>query len=271
MNAQNINMLMSALLALGLSLPRIMFSLRSLPFFFAQTNPMRVRMAVSFAMALPVWILVYSQLQQRPLAMIEIVWFISKEVLIGMIIGLLISMPFWILQNMGTIIDVQKGNSMFPGSPGSDPDALPTGEFIKRFGVVIFMQMGIFANIFNSLMDSYLIWPVMNPIPPIDSMRFELIIDRFNAMMVSTVLYSSPIVIVLLLVEFSFGLLSIYASQIQVTSTTPAIKSLLALLILMFGMNTLIYVMGHEFNTIKDIMHVINYKPKTINKQNVAP
>jgi hypothetical protein len=32
------------------------------------------------------------------------------------------------------------------------------------------------------------------------------------------------------------------------------------MIILMLGANTLLYVMGNEFNLIKDIMKVINYK-----------
>lgn len=260
-NLNLIDVLFSALLALGLSLPRGMMSMRNLPIFFAQTSPMRLRMAVAVAMSLPLAILVYMQLQQRPLAIIEIVWLLSKEVIIGLIIGFLISLPFWILQNIGVIIDVQRGNSNFPNSPGNDPDSLPTGELIKRFGVLIFLDMGLMVNLYTSLIDSYLVWPILNPIPPVDAIRFELIIERFNAMMVSIVLYSSPIIIVLLLIEFGFGLLSIYAPQIHVTSATPALKSLLALFILMLGIHTLIYVMGHEFNMIKDIMKVINYKP----------
>jgi type III secretion protein T len=80
--------------------------------------------------------------------------------------------------------------------------------------------------------------------------------------MISIVLYASPIVTILLMVEFGFGLLSIYAPQIHVTSATPAIKSLLAVFVLMLGIHTLIYVIGHEFDMLKDVMNVINYKPK---------
>jgi len=259
-NAQLIDVLFSALLALGIALPRTIMSLRQLPMFFVNTNPMRIRVAIAIAMSLPVAVLIYDQLGQRPLAVIEIVWIVIKEVLIGMIIGFLVSLPFWILQNIGVLIDNQRGNSMFPNSPGSDPDSLPTGEFIKRFGVLIFMEMGILANIFSSLMDSYVIWPALNPIPPIDTIRLDLIIDRFNHMMISTVLYASPIILVLLLIEFGFGLLSIYAPQIHVNTAAPALKSLFAMLMLMLGANTLLYVMGNEFNLIKDIMKVINYK-----------
>lgn len=259
-NSQLIDVLFSALLALGLALPRVMMSLRQLPIFFANSAPMRIRMAMAIALSLPVAILIYDQLGQRQLAVIEIIWLVVKEVLIGMIIGFLVSLPFWILQNIGVLIDHQRGNSMFPNSPGSDPDSLPTGEFIKRFGVLIFMEMGILGNIFSSLIDSYMIWPALNPIPPIDAMRLDLIIDRFNHMMISTVLYSSPVILVLLLIEFGFGLLSIYAPQIHVNTAAPALKSLFAMLILMLGANTLLYVMGNEFNLIKDIMKVINYR-----------
>jgi type III secretion protein T len=261
MNAQAIDLLFSALLALALALPRTLMGLRQLPIFFSTTNPMRIRVAVAIAMSLPVAVMIYYQLGQRPLAPIEILWFLFKEVLVGMIIGLLISLPFWILQNIGVIIDVQRGNSQFPNSPGSDPDSLPTGEVIKRFGVMIFLEMGILANVFSNLMDSYVIWPVLNPIPPIDAIRLDLIITRFNNMMLSTVIYVSPIVVILLLVEFGFGLLSIYSPQIHVNSATPAVKSLLALFILMAGVHTLVYVMGNEFNLIKDIMTIIKQKP----------
>jgi type III secretion protein T len=263
MDGKTIDLFFSALMALALALPRTFLSIRLIPIFFTQTLPFTPRVAIAVAMSLPAAVMIYYQLDQRSFAPIEILWFIAKEAMLGFIIGLLISMPFWILQSVGVIIDVQRGNSMFPNSPGSDPDSLPTGEFIRRFGVIIFLQMGILGNILTNIMTSYTIWPVLNPLPPLDAIRMELIIQRFNHMVLSSIIYASPVVGVLMLIEFGFGLLSIYASQIQVTSTTPAIKSLAALFILMAGTHTLVYVMGHEFNAIKDIMSVIMYKPKT--------
>jgi type III secretion protein T len=262
MKGPMIDALFSGLIALGLALPRTFLSIRLIPIFFTQTLPFTPRVAIAIAMSLPAAVLIYYQLDQRMLAPIELLWFIAKESMLGFIIGLLVSMPFWILQSVGVIIDVQRGNSMFPNSPGSDPDSLPTGEFIRRFGVIIFLQMGVLGNILSNLMHSYVIWPVMNPIPPLDAIRMELIIQRFNNMVLSSIIYASPIVGVLMLIEFGFGLLSIYASQIQVTSTTPAIKSLAALFILMAGTHTLVYVMGNEFNAIKDVMSIIMHKPK---------
>jgi len=260
MKGEIIDLLFSVALSIAIALPRGMFALRALPIFFANTNPMRLRIAIAFALSLPLIVLVYHQLGQRPLAMVEIIWILSKEILLGMIIGFLLSLPFFMLQSIGVIMDTQRGNSMFPNSPGTDPDSLPTGEFLKRFGVILFIEMGMLASIFTSLMDSYVIWPALNPIPPFDSIRYELLIERFNNMMISIVLYSSPIVTILLMVEFGFGLLSIYAPQIHVTTATPAIKSLLAIFILMLGIHTFIYVIGHEFNLLKDVMKVINYK-----------
>jgi type III secretory pathway component EscT len=56
-----------------------------------------------------------------------------------------------------------------------------------------------------------------------------------------------------LLIEFGFGILNIYTPQIQVTTATPALKSLAGMLLLMFSASTIWYVMEHEFDQIKSI------------------
>lgn len=248
----------SGLLALGLALPRCWMVSRSLPIFFSQSAPTRVRTACAVALSLPISVMIYYQLGQRPLVFGELLWLTSKEILIGFLLGLLISFPFIILQNIGSWIDQQRGNNMFPGAPGSDPDALPLGNFIKLAGVVLFVKMGFLSVVFTVLFNSYLAWPALSIIPPFEQLHMDLIVQRFSRMMESSILYSAPAIIVLMLIEFGFGLLSIYAQQIQVTTATPALKGLAGMLVLMLGAQTLWYVMGIEFNTLVDVGKIFN-------------
>lgn len=250
---KDIDSIFSAMLALMITLPRALMALRGLPIFFARTAPMRIRAAVSVAFTLPIAVPTYYQLNNRPFQYAELFWLMGKEIMMGFLLGLLISMPFWILQIIGTWVDQQRGNNMFPNSPGSDPDALPTGEFMRQTGIIIFLQGGFLLAVFNMLVDSYQVWPALNPLPPFDQIRLDLFITEFAQMFNHAVLYASPIIIVLLLIEFGFAVLSIYAPQIQVTTATPALKSLAGMLMLMFAASTIWYVMEHEFAQIKEM------------------
>jgi type III secretion protein T len=256
-----IDAIFSALLALMIAIPRTLMVMRSIPIFLSRTAPMRIRTATSVVMAMPVAVGIYYELGQRTLAHIELIWLISKEVLIGFLLGFLISLPFWILQILGTWVDQQRGNNMFPNSPGSDPDALPTGEFMRQTGIIIFIHAGFLASCFNILLDSYSVWPALNPVPPFDQMRLDLVIKNFSNMFNHAVLYSAPIIIALLLVELGFALLSIYAPQMQVSIATPALKSLLGMFLIMLSANTIWYMMDKEFYALKDVNVQFNQKP----------
>jgi type III secretion protein T len=250
-NPNDVDNIFSAMLALMLALPRSLMALRGLPIFFARTAPVRVRSAISVAFTLPLAVPIYHELKQRPFDYFELFWLMGKEVMVGFLLGFLLSLPFWILQIIGTWIDQQRGNNMFPNSPGSDPDALPTGEFLRQTGIIIFLQAGFLFSCFNLIIDSYQVWPAMNPIPPFDQVRLALLIEQFSRMFNHAVLYASPAIFVLLLIEFGFGILNIYTPQIQVTTATPALKSLAGMLLLMFSASTIWYVMEHEFDQIK--------------------
>jgi len=259
---QYIDFIFSALLAFMLAIPRTLMVTRAIPIFLSRTAPMRIRTATAAVIALPVAVGIYYQLGQRPFGAVELIWLISKEILIGFLLGFLISLPFWILQILGTWVDQQRGNNMFPNSPGSDPDALPTGEFMRQVGITIFIHAGFLASCFNILLDSYAVWPALNPVPPFTTMHMDLLIKNFSDMFNHAVLYSAPIIIVLLLVELAFGLLSIYAPQMQVTVATPALKSLLGMFLIMLSANTMWYMMDQEFYALKDINANFNQVPK---------
>lgn len=271
LNPKDIDTIFSALLALAITLPRALVALRSVPIFFSKVAPVRIRTAISIAFTLPLAVPVYYQLQQRTLAVFELGWLLAKEIMMGFLLGFLIGLPFWILQIIGTWTDQQRGNNMFPNSPGSDPDALPTGEFMRQTGVIIFLKAGFLFAMFNVLVDSYQIWPALNPIPPFDGIRMNLLIERFAAMFNHAVVYASPIIVALLLVELGFALLNIYAPQIQVTSATPPLKSLVGMLLIMLSASTIWYVMGGEFEQLKTINIEFSQASKSENNMQALP
>ena len=152
---------------------------------------------------------------------------VLKEVALGVLLGLLLAMPFWMFEAVGALLDNQRG-ALAGGqlNPSLGPDATPIGHLFKQLAIFLLMVslgLGAWTQV---IWDSYLIWPptVWFPLPAPNGMSVfvGLLGDTFTHMM----LYAAPFIAVLLLLEFGIALLGVYSQQLQVSTLAPPVKSL---------------------------------------------
>ena len=164
---------------------------------------------------------------------------ILKEVALGFLLGVLLSMPFWLFESVGALLDNQRG-ALAGGqlNPSLGPDATPIGHLFKQLAIfLLIVSLGLGA-LTQVIWDSYLIWPptVWFPLPGANgfSVFLDLLGDTFMHMM----LYAAPFIAVLLLLEFGIALLGVYSQQLQVSTLAPPAKSLagIAILLLYFAL-----------------------------------
>ncbi|WP_411390319.1 type III secretion system export apparatus subunit SctT [Pseudomonas sp. MPB23] len=162
-----------------------------------------------------------------------------KELALGLLLGVLLSMPFWMFESVGALLDNQRG-ALAGGqlNPSLGPDATPIGHLFKQLAIFLLMASLGLGALTQVIWDSYLIWPptVWFPLPATNgfSVFIGLLGDTFMHMM----LYAAPFIGVLLLLEFGIALLGVYSQQLQVSTLAPPVKSLagIGILLLYFAL-----------------------------------
>ena len=162
-----------------------------------------------------------------------------KEVALGILLGLLLAMPFWMFESVGALLDNQRG-ALAGGqlNPSLGPDATPIGHLFKHLVIFLLIASLGLGTLTQVIWDSYLIWPptVWFPLPAANGMGvfISLLGDTFTHML----LYAAPFIAVLLLLEFGIALLGVYSQQLQVSTLAPPIKSLagIGILLLYFAL-----------------------------------
>lgn len=162
-----------------------------------------------------------------------------KELALGILLGVLLAMPFWMFESVGALLDNQRG-ALAGGqlNPSLGPDATPIGHLFKQLAIFLLMSTLGLGALTQVIWDSYLIWPptVWFPLPAANGMSLfiELLGDTFKHML----LYAAPFIAVLLLLEFGIALLGVYSQQLQVSTLAPPVKCLagIGILLLYFAL-----------------------------------
>lgn len=183
---------------------------------------------------------------------------VLKEVALGLLLGVLLSMPFWMFESVGALLDNQRG-ALAGGqlNPSLGPDATPIGHLFKQLAVFLLMiSLGLGAMT-QVIWDSYLIWPatVWFPLPAANgfSLFTGLLADTFTHMM----LYAAPFIAVLLLLEFGIALLGVYSQQLQVSTLAPPLKSLAGIGILLLYFALLQDLIVGRMSLLGDLKHTL--------------
>ncbi|WP_454688952.1 type III secretion system export apparatus subunit SctT [Achromobacter aloeverae] len=228
-----------ALVCLVLTQARIVAMCAFIPAFGRNALPGRLRVtltAVLGAFALP------PMMARAPetfnLALLIAV--LLKEVFVGLCIGYLLAIPFWIFESVGTFIDNQRGAgiaSIFNPELGSE--TTPLGTLLGRAYAVLFFTTGGFTLFLTVLYDSYLLWDPWRWGPALRLDALPLWLGQVDSLLRLTVLYSGPAVIVMLLAEAGLGLASRFTPQLQVFFLAMPIKSALGVLMLALYLDVL--------------------------------
>lgn len=126
------------------------------PFFGARVlpHPVKVTLAISmFVIFLPQLLTVTkTPVGFNPYALL----LITKELFVGMVLGLIISMPFSIAQNVGILIDHQRGGaSLMVNDPTIQNQSSPLGTLFNMVLIFLFFIIDGPFIFLNALITSY--------------------------------------------------------------------------------------------------------------------
>jgi len=236
------------------------------PFFGAKIlpNPVKVTFAISiFVIFLPQLLTVTT----KPIEFnLLLVLYLFKELFIGFTLGFLVSMPFTIVQNVGIIIDHQRGGaSLMVNDPTVQNQSSPLGTLFNYVLIYTFFLIDGPFLFLDAIISSYEVIPpdqFLNPhfFDPKSSF-WDMQIKLLNKVMVISIQLASPALIAILMTDTFLGIANRLAPQVQITFLGMPLKSLLGLTVVCLGWklfnSQVIKVALYWLNEITDMLKII--------------
>lgn len=242
-------------IAMALVIPRVLVCLQILPGFGLNVLTGIAKKCVAMAIGLPAVVPTYHFVQATPPDLLMGIALAFKEAAIGMMLGALMSIPFWVMQSIGSVLDMQRAAVQIQNtSPAVDRDASAIGGLLIQAVAVVMVQAGLFIAMARILLESYGPWPAYTLLPPFEPGHFDVVFKRIGDMFWHIVVYGGPVTIPLLLIEFAFALIGVFAPNLQVTFASAPVKSLAGLFILLVYWSTLSHYVTGDFSQLLQII-----------------
>jgi len=191
-----------------------------------------------------------------------------KELLIGMILGFLVAIPFYIAQNSGTLVDHMRGaSSLQVTDPTTQIQTSSIGIFYNYVLIAVFFAVDGPFIFFNTLIQSFQLIPVTDLInPAFFSLKiplWQLIMSLFNHIMSMAIQLAAPCIVGILMAEMFLGIANRLAPQVQIVFLGIPLKSWLGLFCLLIAWYFIIQQLGKEsLNWIKTLNQMMDKMSK---------
>jgi type III secretion protein T len=241
--------------AWALTQPRLLAMCAMLPLFNRQLLPGLLRYGICAALGLVLVPMVMPRYAELDLGTAALLLLIGKEVFIGLVMGYLVALPFWIFEAVGFVIDNQRGASLGATiNPATGNDSSPMGILFNQAFMVFFLVGGGFTLMLTLLYDSFRLWDLWSWSPTLRADSIPLMLDQLSRFMRLVLLFAAPAIVAMFLAELGLALVSRFAPQLQVFFLAMPIKSGLALLVLVLYMSPLFEYAGDTVREIPGIL-----------------
>ncbi len=151
-----------------------------------------------------------------------------KEALVGLVIGVFASVPFWVAENTGNFIDNQRGSTMGEVySPLSGAQVSTTGILFTQIVSTIFYVSGAILLFLGAIYASYDFIPLFGKTLAAAPDADAFMLDTLDGMMRTTFIISAPIIILMFLATIGLGFINRTAPQLNVFFLSMPVKSAL--------------------------------------------
>jgi type III secretion protein T len=223
------------LIALMLSLPRIHAFLATSQLLATSSVPGLPRAAAILALAVMAVPINQDYAATFDRSAVSFIVFFAKEYVIGLLLGYLVGWIFWVVQAAGGLIDNQRGAAIASSiDPLQGEESSPLGNLLSQaFLTYVFTTGGVLLML-GIVYQSYVAWPAAKAVPIISDTFPAAILGIFDNAMRLAFNLAAPILAIMFAAEFSLAMISRFAPQIQVFVLAMPIKSILAIIVLIF-------------------------------------
>jgi type III secretion protein T len=239
------------LVALGLGATRPIGILLILPVLTRAQAGTLLRTALALALALPVMghaSEAIAPLHSRPDRAIQITLMAIKEIGVGALIGFLLGIPFWTIQVVGELVDMQRSitSAAQPSDLTSGSEATVLNSFLWFVAIVAFIASNGLGVLVRILYESYVVWPLLRFLPSISFDGVLALVGLLDHLLRQAFLIAGPAVILLLLVDLSVMLIGRFTPNLNVFDLAPTIKNIAFIVFMLLYAAHLLNYIGAE-------------------------
>jgi type III secretion protein T len=202
--------------------------------FFGSKTPSPVKMGL--LIALSVILLPHIALTSETLTGFNLTFILLcvKELFIGFILALFVSIPFYMAESAGVTIDFLRGSSSLQVTdPFSQSQASDLGILYNMVLVVMFYQIDGPFYFFNALFDTYNVIPadgwMSTTFFNFNHPFWQTVWGVVNRVMAVGIQLSAPSLLAILMTEMFLGIANRLAPQVQIAFLGMSLKSLVGL------------------------------------------
>lgn len=202
------------------------------PLFSAKSIPAMIKIGLAVWITIVLWFLV--PVKYLPDSMPAFILALFVEVLIGYTIGFVSSIVLQSAQAGGDILDMQMGLSVANVlSPTTGAMSSITGTFLFLIALVTFLIVDGHHLVLSAIHQSFVAIPIISFIDFSKPNLLLQVIDLLRFFWVATIQLSAPMLLLIFLSDFAFGIVSRVAPQVNVFMLGFQVKPSLGLLGLM--------------------------------------
>jgi type III secretion protein T len=219
-------------LTVGVAAARFGFAFVMVPIFSPQVIPATVRNSIIVAFGL-IALSMPLGFSVSGLGAVDWLWLYAKEAAAGITIGFFFGTVIWAMAAAGEIIDTKVGATVGQLiDPLTGTQESITATLLSRFAQVLFVSAGGITLLVGTVMLSYTIWP-LGPGPlRFDPEAVRLFEGEFGRLFTLAFIFSSPVILILYVIDAGMGLLNRFAQSFNVFALSMPIKAAAAVAVL---------------------------------------
>lgn len=193
-----------------------------------------IRNTFALAIAVPHITVVYTTLAgyADPLPLSYLTLLAGKEFLIGVLLAVMLGVPFWAAEVAGAYVDTFRGSmTAVVSSPGQDQQ-MTSGALFSIALVAIFVAAGGLRTVIGALYDTYEIWPIFEIAPAMGGDMRAVFIGIIAEIARISLTLAAPLLIAMFIGEMALAYASKFATQVNVFDAALSVKNLIFLMIL---------------------------------------
>ncbi|SIT44971.1 Surface presentation of antigens protein SpaR [Paraburkholderia ribeironis] len=155
-------------------------------------------------------------------------WLAVQEATAGLVLGVTLSLPFWVAAAIGEFIDNQRGATISDSiDPATGVETSVLAPFLSLFYAALFLHQGGMLLIVQAIRESYLYLPA-GAIPHAHIWHFGSLLSKLVG---KGIVLAAPVLLSMFLSDAMLGLFSRFCPQVNAFSLSLSIKSIVAFLV----------------------------------------
>jgi type III secretion protein T len=225
------------ILAAAFALARMLAMMIVFPVFDRLGVTGLIRNSIALVIAIPLIPMIVAHLGSEQLSLGLIAALLLKEVVVGLVVGVVLAVPLYAAEVAGDVLDLQRGSS---SASLSDPlgsiQSNITGTLLALIVIALYFASGCFDLTLRAIYDSYGIWPVRRLLPLLSREAGGLLLSLLDTVVATGLMLVGPIVVCLLLVDLLFALIARAAPSLQPFYLSMTVKNLVfSLVLVLYG------------------------------------